>query len=1260
MGTIPKRFLTIAATAALAGGAFLCLRSVNLSAPEAGIASPSSVKLAQRARDAAERWRREFKMLRDPKTGQIPADIGRKERAFAQTAAAAKRRAASVRVESRGPNNLGGRTRAVVVDISDPSGMTMLAGGVNAGVYRTVNGGASWVKTTPPDALHSVTAIAQDPSSPNVWYYGTGELQGTASVGSFLSGHGVWKSVDGGLTWSQLLATASASFENFDGFFDLVHRLIVDPATGDVYAAAHRSIHRSQDGGLTWAAVLSTQTPSSGLAGVTDVVVDSTGGIFYASFHGEVTDGFGGVWMSETGDQGSWTKIAGPGAALNPVDWLPNSGRTVLAIPPSQENTLYALYDNRHENDCAAGTEEKPEADLFLFDRDAQTWTNLSANLPNDPGCNAGNDPFAIQGGYDMAIAVSPLDPNIVAVGGTNLYVSTNGFRFPGAQRIGGYSSVNSFGLFPNHHPDIHDLRFDPFDPNTLLSGTDGGVHRTDINRVSWQSLNNDYVTYQYYHVAIAPQPGDDRAIGGAQDNGTTLTRAGGEHTTLFGGDGVAVGIGENIDSGGQSFETYYLGVQNGVLFRANNFGQIADIQPAPSRATQGLFVTYFLLDPDNTEFLYYANANRLFRTNQASRVNSGTWNELTAVATTISPDFNIWSMATTRGPYTPDSKLYIGDDNGRVFRLDNPQGASFNQPPQEITPPGASANAVVSGLAVDPSDDLTLMAVYANYNTPSVFITNDGGQTWQNVEGNLALPSIRSAAIVRAEDGPIFFVGTSVGLWRADAMNGADTLWTRAATDSIGLAVVSSLALRPADNRLLVGTHGLGMFILSLEDGQAPPSYAVTRHLTEVQTGAEGQDTLIAAVNPDPAQTTEVGLLAYDANGNLLAVSDSIGNLGPRQAARVSLKTAFPDHFAQTARVEIGSDRALNAFAELQQGDVARSAYRAAQRSSRLFMPHIAVDTVNFETVLNVANTEASALSFTARLLPPDNSFPLQSAARGRVRQTATQAFGAALTGAPALWAELDAGGATALAAVETFSRLPGRAQQAALDLNDQFGRELRFLHVAEDTARFWTGMLYINVGAGPANVVETYYDRNGVAIKTFDNPLAVFEKETLLFDAQNQDRVPAGTAWVSVRSDQDLIGYELFGAPVSSGNDYFAGLQGVYAGGSTLRYPYLLTGNNAFTGLVAVNIGEETADLTFTAYAADGTALESAPHTGAAAKTKVSILFRDLFQGQATLANAVWVEAVSTGSSWAGFMLWGDEAEPRQTLSGINAYVE
>jgi hypothetical protein len=188
----------------------------------------------------------------------------------------------------------------------------------------------------------------------------------------------------------------------------------------------------------------------------------------------------------------------------------------------------------------------------------------------------------------------------------------------------------------------------------------------------------------------------------------------------------------------------------------------------------------------------------------------------------TLPVNQNIRSFATTRGAYdTASSYLLIGGESGGVFRLDDPLSATDLTGAVNITPSGASTSngAVVSGLAVHPTNPDIAMVVYANYGIQSIFITSDASSatpTWTLVERNLSEHSIRSASIVELSNETIYYVGTARGLYSSNDPVNVD--WDLEGVDQIGLAVVSGLVYRPSDNKLLIGTHGNGMFETTVE----------------------------------------------------------------------------------------------------------------------------------------------------------------------------------------------------------------------------------------------------------------------------------------------------------------------------------------------------------------------------------------------------------------------------------------------------------
>jgi len=844
-----------------------------------------------------ERAKYEFDMLKDPATGKIPYGVFDQELAYAKTLPV-KDYGSTARGQDlnnynpAGPNNIGGRTRALAYDVryNGTTNKVILAGSVSGGIMRSTDGGSTWTRVSPDNDIHNVSVVAQDPRGgfQDTWYAGGGEILGNSAseLGAVYFSQGIWKSTNNGATWTRLTLTVTdingailptGTLENFDNAFDYVHKIVVNPVNGHIYIACHRRLIRSTDGGTSFNAVFANPASAAFAPnGQMDVVCSPTGKLFLAVSGSNPDFSLRGVWTSATGNANSWTRIAGgsnlgvdsvAGWRANSYDFQVVSGsnyyepkRIIMAMAPSDENIIYILYENGLSN---TAPDNAPEADLFKLNTTGgiNTWTNLSANVPDFPGSNAATDPFAVQGGYDMTIAVKPGNANFVLLGGTSLYRSTDGFATGAGGNltwVGGYgNTLPTLTFYPNTHPDMHNAVFNPnpSNSNEVLCSNDGGIQMTsDITAnlaptqpVAWTMISN-YQTLQYYYVAIDPETGINDFVGGAQDNGTQFRDKNGilgtavfdsnNHRRIFSGDGCGVGFSKI--TGGSQF--VYASIYLGQIYRISavpGFPNTAirpnTLTPNPgSTGDYGEFVTNFRLDPDNTEDLYYVNFNRLFRTTSASTVTTSTWTELTNAGTTIDPDgatngFNtIRAMGFSRGPYLSTHALYLGTTNGKIFRIDDPGNAAASYIPVNITPSGNTGS--VQDIAVNPNNDDEVLAVTSNYGVTSIWWTNNGKSatpTWKNAEGNLNLPSVRSCVIVVKKDASNnpsteYYVGTSVGLYSAvnigpTLIGGGSPTWQREGGSVLNYAVIQSMSYRPADNTLLVGTHGNGLYYASL-----------------------------------------------------------------------------------------------------------------------------------------------------------------------------------------------------------------------------------------------------------------------------------------------------------------------------------------------------------------------------------------------------------------------------------------------------------
>jgi PKD repeat protein len=758
--------------------------------------------------DAQARGAYEIMRLRDPATGDIPLGMRERELIFVRglptsaEMASKTGRLAAQQWSFLGPNNVGGRTRALAVDMdyNGASNRRILAGGISGGMYLSEDDGATWTLTSSLSAMASVTALAQDPNNRNVWYHGTGEFIGNSAGGAYgfsqFLGQGLFKSVNGGRSWAPVLSTRGGSPTMFDNLWDVVWNLAIHSG-GAILAATYGGIHRSTDGGDSWQYVLGND--SAPFSTITDVTVAANGTVYAAlSRNGSGTANYG-VFKSTNGGT-AWQSISPPSLATDPY-------RIVLDAAPSNPSVLYVLVQANQEG--AKSTDHQ----LFRYNDSSGTWTDLSASLPNAQGAD-GNASFSTQGGYDQMIRVKPDDANTVFIGGVNLYRSTDGGQT--FTRIGGYATPANYALYPNQHPDQHAMAFLPTNPNAAVVGHDGGLSKT-TNVLSqphnWTSLNNGYITTQFYTIAMDPRAGGTTVIGGMQDNGTwgtQSTSSADDWFDLFGGDGAYAAV---APGGG----TLYISAQNGATFRMSNDG-FAFVTPA--NASRFMFINPFVLDPNNPQVMYMAEGGGVWRNSNLSGIPNGNQEPTSTNWTFLSASAQANTMTTAvTATQAPANRIYFGASDFQTrsafIRVDQ---AHSNGQGIDITPPVSTQPfpPFPAAIAAHPGDGDEIIAVFSNYNVESIWHSKNAGASWTNIEGNLGGadgPSVRSAAIVPTDAGTMYFVGTSTGLYSTTHLNDTGTVWSHEGTDVLGNVVVDMLTVRSEDGVIVAGTHGRGAY---------------------------------------------------------------------------------------------------------------------------------------------------------------------------------------------------------------------------------------------------------------------------------------------------------------------------------------------------------------------------------------------------------------------------------------------------------------
>ncbi|MBC8266246.1 MAG: T9SS type A sorting domain-containing protein [Flavobacteriales bacterium] len=779
----------------------------------------SSKKQAIFASDnPAERVVWERIRLADPTTGEIPRNIRQKEMIFAKTLPKSNSFNKASWVH-RGPYNVGGRTRALAMDVLDEN--ILFAGGASGGMFRSVDGGQSWGMTTDPNQLHNVTCVVQDTrlGHEDTWYFGSGELTGSSASGggAYYQGNGIYKSVDGGLSWDSLSVTATNTPQSFDSNFDFIWNIECDKSNDSldvVYAATYGSVYRSEDGGNSWALQL-----GGGNAYHNNVEI-TTNGVVYATLSSDGTDK--GIWKSVDGQ--NWTNITD---SLFP----PVYGRIAIGVNPSNEDEVYFLAaetDNygQHTNVFFGG---ETWTSLWKYEANTGNWTDLSANIPANQATTFDN--FNAQGGYDLLVKVHPTNSNTVYIGGTNLWRSTDGFTSPnnsmiiGGYFIGSVEGDGNWGVYPNHHPDQHDLLFLPSNDSVMLSATDGGVfksYNTFKDTVVWTSLNNGYYTTQLYGVTVSRNANSTVMHGGFQDNGNFINFSANptSHWNMpFNGDGAFGGIADNE-------EDFYLTIQRGVMYKMKldtNAERLAfnRMDPISADSTYYMFINPMVMD-ENSDIIYWAEGNRFWRNNDVANIpynNSHQksdlgWHKYSDTLPNTSMKISVIETSTN-----PANVVYLGTQNKYIYRIDN---ANVGDPPLNmITNIPTGTNSYCYDIAINPDNADEILVVYSNYAVYSLFHSMDGGASWTKVAGNLEQnpsgsgngPSCRTAEIIPLGNDTLYLVGTSVGLFGTDDLDGANTVWKQIGAQTIGAVVVEFLNFRQNDGLLVVGTHGNGIY---------------------------------------------------------------------------------------------------------------------------------------------------------------------------------------------------------------------------------------------------------------------------------------------------------------------------------------------------------------------------------------------------------------------------------------------------------------
>jgi hypothetical protein len=663
-----------------------------------------------------------------------------------------------------GPTNVGGRIRSIAIHPTQYN--KVWVGSVSGGLWLSTNFGlGGWAPVNDFMANLAISSIVISPSNTNVMYAGTGEGFFNADA---VRGAGVFKSTDGGVTWSALASTNPQS--NHAWYY--VNRLAVHPTNGDILlAATNNGVYRSADGGASWS------LRTAGNLRYTDVDFDPTDGNRALIAPGS----FGGGPVSFSFDMGmSW----------HPSD-LPPMSRVEIAYSVAS-GLAYASVDTN-----APGT-FNATGSLYRTVNAGINWTLVSTPLH-----------LGTQGAYSNAIWVDPTNPGHLVVGGIHLYQSFNGgsnwnqisnATVPYAPQAGQHAIVSVPFYNNNNNP-------------VVFVANNSGIYRADnINAasamgVAWQNVTFGLSITQF--VSGAGHGGTNgHIVGGTQGNGSLV----------YSGSGTGWGVVQAGDAGFSAIDPADGNIIYGEgprlqLHRSTNASgpPVAIHTGILDAGTTANLVAPFILDPNNPGTMI-AGGRSVWRSTSVTTPAPG-WSAILGATGDGSPATYASRLAIAQGN---SNLIWVGKNNGTLWKTTNGTAAVPTWSPKGS---GITPARMVLSILIDKNANNTVYVGFGGYSNQNLWRTTDGGTTWDNIGAGLPPSPVRAIERYPALPNNLY-VGTDVGIFTSE--DGGAT-WS---TSNDGPANVSVDHLFWYDATTLVAaTHGRGMFTAQV----APTAYTLT-----------------------------------------------------------------------------------------------------------------------------------------------------------------------------------------------------------------------------------------------------------------------------------------------------------------------------------------------------------------------------------------------------------------------------------------------
>ncbi|MBS1644775.1 MAG: T9SS type A sorting domain-containing protein [Bacteroidetes bacterium] len=722
--------------------------------------------------------RQEFENTLDPKTGRVPRELLwpaivytdqlkqdlRTQFAFAKTTGTGWIERGPI-TDTTGPSNgntrsgngaTSGRIRAVMVDKGDATGNTVFVGGVGGGLWKTTNitnNPAGWTLLDDKLSNLAITSICQDPKRPDTIYFCTGEANYNSDA---VQGDGIFKSTDGGQTFSQLGSTTNASAGNN---FAYCSRIVCD-SSGNVYVGTRAGLFRSTNFGTSWSNI----TPSSmSPTGISDIRISDKGRMHIVSgfaYDTNIDYRYSDIPATATGASGWNAASSGFPSSSNAHAVLACQNDTLLILPG--DNTNYEV------------------ANIYRSTNGGSTWAALS----NTPTFTSG------QGWYCLAAAIDPQNPLKYIVGSLDCYLTSNGGNTAWTQVSEWVGTTGNYV----HADQQNMIWYHTATQSRILVVCDGGIFLSTDGGATFNDRNYGLRVKQFYSVAIHPST-TDYFIAGAQDNGChQFKNAGLSYTTeITGGDGASVQIDQNqaqYQFGSYTYNNYRRSTNSGASWNSVNL------------SSAGRFINP--TDYDNAaNIMYCGNSAGTYK----RWTNPQTGSTHSNVTVSGFGGSSVYAIAVS--PYTSNT-VYFGLASGRIVRVPSANTTSTSSTAGVNL---GTLNTQVSSIVFGGSED-TILVTSTNYVGTQVYYTTNGtssSPTWVGKDGNLPNIPVRSALLLPGTSSKRAMIATETGVWVTKDITASAPTWLPDPT----FPNVSTYMLRyrASDSLVAAATHGRGLW---------------------------------------------------------------------------------------------------------------------------------------------------------------------------------------------------------------------------------------------------------------------------------------------------------------------------------------------------------------------------------------------------------------------------------------------------------------